>query len=206
MKRYVKWIFPALAILFVVFFLLRGCMPTPKEIVKTVHDTTYVKHTDTITVDREKLVYVKSEKVPIASLPKKYIPNEHPDTLVRQYGELLTEHTTKHMYLDTLKIDSIGWVAIKDTVQFNGLTGRTYSYNIKERQTNTTTTITKTLKPKNQFFVGVEAAAGVNSFDNVGLGLLLKNRKDNILGVGVGYDIQQKGVIYSVKYYGKLHL
>lgn len=174
--------------------------------VKTVHDTTIVIHSDTVRLTKDKLVYVKSEKVPLESLPVKYIPKEHPDSLAKQYGELLTEHTTKRLYLDTLRIDSIGWVAVEDSVQFNQLQARKYTYSIQERKIKETTTITHTIPPKNLFFVGLEADAEQDALEDLKIGLMLKNRKDNMIGVAVGYNFQNKVIIYSAKYYTKLHL
>lgn len=201
-----KYFFAGMVVLIILFFLLRGCYPKVKEVVVTKYDTTFVKHDSVIYVDREKLVYVKSIKTPIKDIPKKLLPSNNPDTLVRQYADLLLEHSTKHIYLDTLKIDSIGWVAVEDTVQYNQLASRKYTYSIKERQIKETTTITRTNPPKNLFFVGGEAMFNQRTVTGAQIGLLLKNRKDNIIGVSAGYDFPQKSIIYSAKFYTKLHL
>lgn len=201
------WIFIVIGILIVLFFLLRGCQPTPPDKVVTVitHDTTIVRH-DSI-VYRDKLVYT-TIPAKLSEIPKKFIPSKNDDSLRKQYEELLAEHTNKHIYLDTLKIDSLGTVIVQDTVQFNKIMNRQYAYNIKERViTNTiTTTITKQARPKNQLYLGIETGFSEEIFEDVQLGLMLKNKKDNIIGVGIGYDFQSKGPVFSLKYYTKLHL
>lgn len=201
-----RWIIPTIIGLVFLFFLVRNCTPTIKETVVTIHDTIDVKHDSVVYRDTGSIKYITTIKTPIKDIPKKLIPSENPDTLVKQYAELLTEHSNKHLYLDTLKIDSIGWVAITDTIQYNKIAGRQYKYSVRERTITNTTTITKLQKPRNQFYMGVESGFSQSTFNNIQLGLLLKNRSDNIIKATGGYDFRFNGAVFSVGYYTKLHL
>ncbi len=204
MRKLLQYFIPIIIVAVILFFLLRGCNSTIKETVRTIHDTSYVVHDSVIYRDIGRIL-TKTIKIPIEQIPPALIPSEHPDILAKQYGQLLTAHTNKHIYLDTLKIDSMGWIVIIDTVQYNILQSRKFNYHIKERQINTITTITRETPKKNMVFIGLEAGFTQSQFQSANIGLLLVNRKDNIIGIGVGYNLPLKTTIYSAKYYTKLH-
>ena len=68
---------------------------------------------------------------------------------------LLKDYLAKVIYKDTLRLpDSLGIVALTDTITKNQILGRTFNAKVKERVINNTT-IVKEL-PKTKVFYGVE--------------------------------------------------
>ena len=111
-------------------------------------------------------------------------------TIVKDYNQV-------KVYSDTMRIDSLGYAYIQDTISQNKIQGRGFSanYNLP------TITITKVIvpKPKSEVYFGV--LGDLRAFDNkVGLGL------------GLGFKMAKKGLFtinattnqYSLGYYKKL--
>jgi len=99
---------------------------------------------------------------------------------------LLKDYYSKVLYKDVLVLpDSLGTVAVTDTISQNRILGRTFNANVKQR-TIKETTIVKEL-PKNQVYVGFDG--GFNKADvvsRVGTGLILKTKSDKIYQLGIG--------------------
>ena len=110
---------------------------------------------------------------------------------------ILREYYMKYVYTDTIEIDSIGFAYIEDTISQNKFLSRnvSYNYNIPTIIDSITTTITKTLPPKNEFYIGGMLQANKN---NIGLGpnLTMKSKKKNIYTFG--YDFLNKSIHLSV--------
>lgn len=88
-------------------------------------------------------------------------------------------------YSDTLLIDTLGFVVVKDTIK-GKLLGRSAPFQFY----HPTTTITNTIVPrlKNKVFIGTEVVGNkINPFEYVGLNLSLQLKKsDSQLEVGTG--------------------
>ena len=113
-----------------------------------------------------------------------YLPDANYEGLLAQFNELKQELLSKNYFKDSLKLDSFGWVKVKDTIQKNTITGRSWEYNIKYPEV--TTVITKPPKLTRQLFIGGEIGGSkLKPIDNVGASLLYKDRKDRIFGIGV---------------------
>ena len=99
---------------------------------------------------------------------------------------LLKDFFAKNVYKDTLRLpDSLGIVAVTDTITQNKILGRTFNASVKQREIKETL-IVKEL-PKTQVYYGL--TGGFNKADvvsNVGAGLLIKTKKDKIYNLGVG--------------------
>lgn len=123
-----------------------------------------------------------------------YIPQQYqPDTsslhaLRLQYEDLVKRFLTKNVKQDTLKIDSLGYVAVTDTVKENDILSRKYQYSIKERVITNTITITNTVaeKKRNILYVGPGITGNQKGPNGGNLVVLLKNKKDNISGISGG--------------------
>lgn len=101
--------------------------------------------------------------------------------------ELRKELLSKIAYNDTLKIDSIGYVNVKDTIQGNKILDRKYSYNLKYPKITTTITIKEPYKPTRQLYVGGEMFGNKTSLiQAVNAGVLYKTRVDNIYSLKLG--------------------
>lgn len=200
-KTNFKWLIVAGAFL---LFYTKGCFQPP--IVQQPHtDTVIIVH------DRQSGTYTPPPITinlpkPTTSNKPEYIPDTSSIHALRlQFENLVRKHTEQVTYNDSLKIDSLGYVNVKDTVSENRLHSRSYSYNIKER------IITKTLptKLRNQVFIGgglgIPLSVG-NIIQSVKAGVLFKNKRDNVLGADVLYyfPTSKPGVQFS--YYLKIKL
>jgi len=124
--------------------------------------------------------------------------------LVKQYTELAEKFLASNIHADSVKIDSIGYVHITDTVSRNLLTGRSTSYNLKYPIVKETLIVPE--KKRNQVYVGGLLQGNRSSaVDAISAGALFKTKKDQIYGVTAG--INSSGQIqYGVQLYWKLKL
>jgi len=99
---------------------------------------------------------------------------------------LLKDYYSKVLYKDVLVLpDSLGTVAVTDTISQNKILGRTFDAKVKQREIKETL-IVKEL-PKTQVYYGF--TGGFNKADvvsNVGAGILVKTKKDKIYNLGIG--------------------
>jgi hypothetical protein len=142
-----------------------------------------IKHDiDTVDIVKTKVVTKKGEDIYHETIVEKevIIP-----TIV-DTAALLKDFFAKNIYKDTLQLpDSLGTVALLDTITQNKILGRTFNASVKQR-TIKETLIVKEL-PKTQVYYGL--TGGFNKADvvsNVGAGLLIKTKKDKIYNLGVG--------------------
>ncbi len=190
--------FVIILLVLLVFFKGRYKIPEP-QIVRTT-DTVYNYHTDTI-----RSVPVITQQIFPTQIETRYLPDTSYQGLRKQYEDLVRVHTTKNISQDSVKIDTIGWAAVRDTVTENKIVGRSWSYKIKEREVTNTITIREPYKPKTQLYYGGEVGIG-NGIPSAGVGLMLKNKQDNVLKLVGEYIFPLKTFNAKVGYYQKLHL
>lgn len=196
----------AVAVIF--FFQQNGCSyiqsfgpPKSDTVFKT--DTAWRVH-DSLIV---KKVPVYKTLPPIHdTLPPMLIPDTNYAKLKAQYEHLLTQLYAMNIFVDTLRLDTLGYVSVTDTVQNNVLKNRAYSYKYKIPTITNTTTITNHAAPKRQMYVG----GGINMNKTLGVeainaGFLYKNRKDQIFGLNVGTTVNG-GINYGFQSYWKIKL
>lgn len=163
-----------------------------------VHDTSYITH-DTVVYKKLKVTEVIHD-----TLPPRMIPNPNYDSLVVQYKELADEYLAKKIYQDTFKIDTIGWVALIDTVQHNEIKKRKYSSHYNIPVIKETKTITNTLAPTRDIFFGGGVSANKAALGTLNLGILYKDRKDHMYGTFVSAGVNGK-LFYGVQAYWKIN-
>jgi len=196
--KFVKDNFLSLIILFLVFILF---FSKGKE--TTV--TTSLK--DTVWVYKDSIIYTKPQVIKTISVlykdrPKEYLPDTNYASLVLQYNKLVDKFLDSNIYQDSIKIDSIGHVYVKDTVSNNLLKGRSYSYSLKYPIINTYTTS----PPKNQLYYGGGVIGSpVEIINNIQLGVILKTKRDRIVGINAGLN-SQGTITYGVSSYWKIKL
>jgi hypothetical protein len=175
-----------IAILLIIVFLFLKDKSTyigqPSVIVDT--DTVYQQKTFT--------KFIKGKSIPFVILDTTYISNEIHDTIT-----IVKDYNQVKVYSDTMRIDSLGYAYIQDTISQNKIQGRGFSANFNLP----TITITKVIvpKPKNEVYLGV--LGDLRAFDNkVGLGLSLgyKTAKNGL------FTINATTNNYSLGYYIKL--
>lgn len=148
---------------------------------KTIHDTTW-KH-DTLN-----------------------IPSTDYNELLAQYDALGDKYFSKHTYVTDYSLGKYGNAKAYDTIVSNNIVKSSLTYDIVIPETSTTTTIHEPYIPKNQLYMGGGIAGSQKSLLSImDVGLLFKNKKDQIFGVKVGMGID--GVpVYGVQSYWKIKL
>jgi hypothetical protein len=146
-----------------------------------------IKHEiDTVDIVKTKVVTKKGEDIYHETIVEKevIIP------AVIDTAALLKDYYSKVLYKDTLVLpDSLGTVAVTDTISQNRILGRTFNANVKQR-TIKETMIVKEL-PKTKVFYGLEGGFNKADFVNsVGAGILINTKKDKIYQLGVGVNNQ----------------
>ena len=156
---------------------------------KTKHDTTI----KTVTVIKKE--YIKDDS---------YSPGETLDTCKSRFHDLLKEHLTRTIYSDTLKLDSLGTIVVKDTVWKNKLYGKR-QYIKDYKIPYVTKTIIQTQPPKRQLYIGGNLFGNRAELQNVTPGVLYKTKKDHIYQANVGIDVNGN-FTYGLGTYWKINL
>ena len=130
-------------------------------------------------------IYVEVE-VPV----EVFIPAEI-DTM-----EVLEDYYAKRVYSDTLKVDSLGYVAIIDTISQNKIIGRWYDAHINERTIKETITV-KDL-PKTQIWAGLGSSTNLAVSGN--LSVITKRQKNIGVDVGLYLDDDKLNPYVGVRY------
>lgn len=196
------FIFIILILMAIILFQKDGCtyIRDKQPEVVTVHDTTWQVH-DSLIIKKLKIKETIYETI---QTPPEYIADTSYSRLKEQYDALVVAYLAKNIYADTLKLDTLGYVAIADTLQKNELQNRSYKYNYKIPTIHTTTTITKYAPLKNQLYIG----GGMDGDKVVGItslsaGLLFKTKKDKIYSVTIGSNPQGQ-ISYGFRTFWKL--
>lgn len=162
-----------------------------------INEPTYTKNeiivkTDTIYQQKTYTKYKKGESIPFVVLDTTYLIDQVHDTIT-----IVKDYNQVRVYSDTMRIDSLGYAYIQDTISQNKIQGRGFSANFNLP----TITITKIIeqKPKNNLYLGF--IGDLRRFDNkVGI------------GVGLAYQVPKKGLFtinattnqYTIGYFKKL--
>jgi len=136
----------------------------------------------------------------IAGLTQQVIQlNSRIDNLAKEY------YAIKH-YEDSIPLKDtsglrVGVVNLKQTVSENQLKSTQPSYQLNFP--HTITTINNYAIPRNQVFIGAGFQTGLKGagFTQVNLGLQLKNKRDQMFGGAVGYDLKTKQPGLNITYY-----
>ena len=173
----------------VLIVLLQRCdAPGSSEQPTIIRDTTWV-YKDSTVYSRPQIVQTIPVNVIHDYTYREYLPDTNYAKLVLQYQEVVNQLLAKNVYNDSLKIDTIGWVKVMDTVTKNMITNRTFKWSLKYPVI--TETITLPAKKVNQLYVGGELEASkTNLISGVNAGLLFKNKKDQIFGLKAGLTPQ----------------
>lgn len=189
------------AVLLVIILLQKCSQPVePEAAPKVIRDTTWIVK-DSLILSRPqvtKTIQVESHDTII----NQYLPDTNYAKLIVQYQEVVKELLAKNIHLDSIRIDSNGYVLVTDTVQKNLLVGRSSKVNI--RYPIVKETITLPAKKVTQMYVGgvVQGNPGISQ---ISVGALLKTRNDFLFGTSLG--VNTDGALqYGVGAYWKLKL
>ncbi len=180
----------------IIITFLRGCFapkPQPPATVIIKIDSSFYSHTNVTPVQAQP-IYIGSGQTPASVREKETIYRidtaATKEFMAAQYAKLVDAFLKSNYFRDTLKIDSVGYVAVNDTTQKNMLTGRSFSYNLKYPIITKTVTVTNPPERKNQLYLygGVEG----NKTDplkglGVRTGVLFKNKNDRMISGGISF-------------------
>lgn len=114
---------------------------------------------------------------------------------------LLKEYFAINVYKDTLQLqDSLGYIAVTDSISQNKIAGRTWFYDVKKTIINKEITLRE--KPKSHIYAGIAMNGLANSAE---ANVFLQNKKGKILQLGVIRDfntnanIGKVGLIWKLK-------
>ena len=194
-----------IVVLFVIILLQRGCANTKAPEIITKTDTfTQVKYKHIIEYGVSKPRFIKGERDTIVETLTEYVLSEEDYGLVEKFDTLNQMFSMKNIYLDSIKVDTFGYITLTDTVQSNKLLGRSFKTNIVIPEKTITTTKTITLPPVRQFYIGGGLMGNRFSLINsASAGILYKDKQDRIFGASVGWNGQ---LSYGISSYWKIKI
>lgn len=173
-----------IVILVIVILLMSQCnnggevITEPKVITRT--NTVW----DTVEVERE--VYVPKWRTKVVT---EYVTVEVPIPQEVDTTEILKDYYSQYVYLDTIDLDSLGYITILDTVTENKIMNRYPDFQI----TIPTKIIERDIYINNrEFYAGIGARTNGNHISWMGLEGVFKNRRGNTFVLGVGTDDENK--------------
>jgi hypothetical protein len=162
-----------------------GVMPGGRTIRIDGKKYEVIKHEiDTVDIVKTKVVTKKGEDIYHETIVEKevIIP------AIVDTAALLKDYYSKVLYKDVLVLpDSLGTVAVTDTISQNKILGRTFNASVKQRTIKETTIVKE--PARNQVYYGL--TGGFNKADvvsSIGAGLILKTKKDKIYQFTLGVD------------------
>ena len=173
-----------IGVLVLIILLQRSCTPKcDTAIATTKKEIVY----DTIWRD---VVKVEYKKLKVFSTDTTYLPSDTVfkadpsyDKLKIQYQLLVKNYAARNIYRDSLQLDTLGYIVLLDTLQYNKVQSRSYNYNYK---LPTVIGFVQT-PPRRQLYIGggisIDRSLGLS---NLQAGLLYKTRKDQIFGLHTG--------------------
>tara|TARA_R110000796_G_scaffold3541_1_gene13776 strand:- start:33 stop:620 length:588 start_codon:yes stop_codon:yes gene_type:complete len=193
LKEIFKNIKNLLIVVLVVFLLFqRGCSSNSNEVEPKII-TKVETRWDTITITKN--VYVPKWKTKIVTEVDSILISIPIDTV-----EVLKDYYAKNVFVDEIKLDSLGTVTITDTIYKNIIWRRAVESNILIP----TTTVTKEIYLNNrEFYWGLNIAGRSSQINYLGGGLLYKSKRKNIYGLGIGVNEALQPTI-SASYYMKI--
>jgi hypothetical protein len=201
MKFDIKYIL--IIILIVIIILMRGCDSKSfikEPIVITKYDTIWKKTHDTII---KKINITNIKYIPVKG--PIYFPTDNIDTCKTRFNLLLKEYSEQTTYKDSIKLDSIGFITVIDTVWKNKLKERVYIRNYKIPFVTKTVTVIKQEEPKKQLYIGGNLFGDKTKLQLIAPGILYKNKKDNIYQVNLGVNFDGS-ITYGAGMYWKIKL
>ena len=129
---------------------------------------------DTVYQEKTFTKFIKGKSIPFVVLDTIYLVDKVTDTIT-----IVKDYNQAKVYSDTIKIDSLGFAYIQDTISQNKIQGRGFSANFNLP----TITITKLIEPKskNQLYLGfIGDLKHSNGQIGIGGSIALKTAKNTL--------------------------
>ena len=163
-------------VVLLIIILLQMCNKKP------VGGTSVLVSRDTIWINKDSVIYstpqvITHVKESDSVIIKEYYPDQNYEKLLVQYNTLLEEFLARSVYSDSLKIDSIGYVHVKDSVTRNSIVGRSFHYNLNYPIIHDS--VTFILPPQRQIYYGggLNIASGLDMFS---AGFMYKDKRERV--------------------------
>lgn len=192
-------------LILLIVILLKNCKSTPsiEQPVKVIRDTTWIIKDSTI-YSKPQLIKTIPVNVSRDTIINHYIPDTNYSRLLAQYQEVVKKYLDTNLYSDSVRIDTIGYVKVTDTVSQNQILKRGYRINVK--YPIITETIIKPAPKVRQLYAGGQVSGLAGSpVNGINAGLLYKTKKDYIIGANAGFD-RDGNITYGVQSYWKIKL
>lgn len=199
---------PSIIIIILLIIIMLGKCKPQTGISQNRHDTTteihYVYIQDT---GHSKPFFIRGQRDTFIESSVQYIPSADYNILLQQFQDLKETLLSKNYFKDSIPLDTFGYIKLNDTIQKNMFAGR--GYTTKFHIPVKTTTITNTIHPptKTQLYFGGGIVGDKSSFlQQLNLGLMLKTKRDILLGANGGYDFNTHQWIFGINSYWKIKL
>ena len=163
------------------------------------------KTTDSQIITKTKIEYISVEKKVPQYVPKWKTRIEtkiNIDTFLTKVdtSAILNDYYSKYYYEDTLSLDTLGYVLVKDTISKNNITSRNIDYKLLIPKI----TIEKTIiLNKREFYTGFGVTGNLDQLNYIGVEGLYRTKKKQAFGLGVGVN-QNLIPVVSGRMYWKL--
>lgn len=179
-------VFLAVALAFVFYGLferMASFQPLPPTIT-IVRDTQWLASSSTPPPYQPVIVAT----APPQAVPEAYKPDTSYPRLLAQYEALVRELWATNVHRDTVPIDTLGYVALTDSVRANRIVHRQPYLSYKVPIITNTVTITEPYRPTRGLYVGGGLSATPSlAFPTPEVGILYRTKTDRIFGVRAAY-------------------
>ena len=114
--------------------------------------------------------------------------------------KVLRDYYAKYLYVDTIKIDTIGYLVVKDSITENKILSRNIKTDILLPVTTITTTNTTYIN-KLEFYLGLKVQGRADQLNYIGGEFLLKTKQRQAYSLGVGLNNELKPIISGGLYF-----
>ncbi len=189
MKKYLSSIQSILIVVLAVILLFQNQCSRKKPVVEPEVIVTIETKWDTVEVVQTEYVPKWRTKVVIEH---DTVPSDV-DTMM-----ILNDYYSKYSYVDTLTLDTLGFLVLNDTITMNSILSRSFVSNIKIP----TTTITKEIYlNKREFYWGIGLQGKKDQLNYLGGEFMYKNKQKNMFGLGLGVNQDLQPVLSGRMYW-----
>jgi hypothetical protein len=157
-------------------------------------------------VEPEVIVTIETKWDTVNVTQTEYVPKwrtrvvtEH-DTIPQDIDtmSILKDYYSKFHYVDTLTLDTLGYLVLNDTISKNSIMSRSFVSDISIP----TTTITKEIYlKKREFYWGMGLNGDASQLNYLGGEFMYKNKQRNMFGVGMGVNQDLQPVVSGRMYW-----
>jgi hypothetical protein len=200
-----------IAVLIAVIVLQRECSsPTPCPPCIGKIDTVIIRDTVWVPLKVTKKTKPKLKKSipPVVIADTFKLPDTTYQSLANKYNQVVKEISTQNIYEDSIHIDSLGYITVTDTIQYNKLQNRTAVATLRVPHVTEKVYVKETLEPKpvRQLYIGGGISTSKYLTNTTAeAGLLFKTKRDNIYGGHIGMTVDGL-VMYGFQTYWKIQL